>query len=157
VERLGLPTRRGLKPHTARRLGFPLPDTTGEIDLLIADPTHDRLWVVEVKDKQEAFSPVEIAANVTDFHQLGGHVTKLLGKAAAVQAHRPEVAELLGVDPTRSWTVHPLLLTRRVEPAAFVTDPKVAFVILTDLADVLQSPQLPPSGPVLPSYSQTLA
>jgi hypothetical protein len=56
-------------------------------------------------------------------------------------------ARLLGLpDPDRAWTVLPLLITRRVEPAAFTTNPAVTFVVCEDLTAVLQDPGDPPPG-----------
>ena len=56
-------------------------------------------------------------------------------------------ARLLGLpDPDRAWTVLPLMITRRVEPTAFTSNPAVTFVVCEDLAAVLQTLGDPPPG-----------
>jgi hypothetical protein len=42
------------------------------------------------------------------------------------------------------------MITRRVEPAAFTSDPAVPFVVLEDMATLLQADTEPAAGPVWP-------
>ena len=51
---------------------------------------------------------------------------------------------LLGLPDDRAWTVLPLMITRRVEPTAFISNPAVTFVVCQDLTAVLQASSDPP-------------
>ena len=48
--------------------------------------------------------------------------------------------------PAQPWSVLPLVITRRVEPAAFVEGVSVTFTVLADLADTLRLEVDPESG-----------
>jgi hypothetical protein len=98
------------------------------------------LWVVEVKDHIASASSYSISARVGRFlRPRKGYVAKLEGKVAAVAARPDAAAELVTGPPLPAppggWRVHPLLATRRLEPAAFALDPPPApFVLVRDLA-----------------------
>lgn len=149
VAALGIPYRTNIEPHHARGLGLDLP---GEIDLLIADHKQGRLWVCEVKDLSFAVSPQTITNRVRRFTDKGGHLAHLERLVAAVSAAPAVAASLTGPVPNATgWEIVPLVITRRVEPAAFVADIGVRFVVIDDLAAMLRVPEEPtdaaPSSP----------
>jgi hypothetical protein len=129
----GLPCRRDVDPRKTSKHGLAL---TGQIDLLVAVPSTRRVWVAEVKDPAVAFSPWEAADEIDDFH--GGaadtgtgrrrrdEIGRLLAKTADVAGQLPDALRLLGVPgPAAGWQARPIVLTRRLTPAAFVADPRV--------------------------------
>ena len=76
-----------------------------------------------------------------------GYIGKLLRSLTEVRASPGAAARLLGLpDPDRAWTVLPLMITRRVAPTAFTSNPAVTFVVCEDLSAVLQAPGDPPPG-----------
>ena len=146
--RLQLLAKTNIEPHHAQAAGLHL---GGEIDALAADPDRSRLWVCEVKDPAIAVSPSTIAAHVSRFLKPGGHVSHLLRNTQAIKADPARWARLLGApDPDRDWHILPLIITRRVEPAAFTSDPVVTYVVLEDLAALLQDDREPAPGLVWP-------
>ncbi len=142
---LGLPHRANIEPHQAAALGLELP---GEIDLLVADPSRGRLWVCEAKDVYAAVSPATIRRRLDKFLDAkDGHVAQLTRSARAVAGNPHAAAKLLSApSPARPWRVLPLMITRRVEPAAFVEGVGVSFTVLVDLADTLRLEVDPESG-----------
>lgn len=99
-----------------------------ELDALCVDDARSRIWVVEVKDRAAAFSSAQVRNAIDDFHREDGYVDKLLGNVSVIRADAPAVASALGIiDANREWEVNGLMVTRRIEPAAFVADPRVPF------------------------------
>ena len=150
---VGLPLRTtNIEPHTAAAAGIlGLP---GEVDLLVADNVQGRLWVIEAKDAILAVSPNSVAQRIRRFTNPNGYVDTLLHKAHVVAQHPGATARLVGApEPDRSWRVVPLMVTRHVEPAAFVQPPRIAFAIVTDIATVLTNSNDPEPGlaPIEPS------
>jgi hypothetical protein len=145
VRALGLPHRANIEPHEAVPFGLELP---GEIDLLVADPRHGRLWVCEVKDVYTAVSPAGIRRRLDKFlNAKHGYVAQLARAAHAVEGNLEPAAKLLSApSPDRPWRVFPLMITRRVEPAAFVAGVGVCFTVVADLADTLRSEVDPGAG-----------
>ncbi|MCR6493169.1 hypothetical protein [Cellulomonas sp. P24] len=152
----GLPSRRDIDPRKTMKHGLVI---TGQIDLLVAVPATRRVWVAEVKDPAIAFSPWEVADEIDDFH--GGaadtgtgrrrrdEVGRLLEKTADISRQLPAALSLLGVpDPVEGWQAQPIVLTRRVSPAAFVTDPRVPFALVRQADIAFQHEHLQP-GPCL--------
>ncbi|MDA8289133.1 MAG: hypothetical protein M0014_11925 [Actinomycetota bacterium] len=141
----GMPHRANIEPHQAAALGLELP---GEIDLLVADPSRGRLWVCEVKDVYAAVSPATMRRRLDKFLDAkDGHVAQLSRSARAVAGNPDAAAKLLSApSPAQPWRVLPLMITRRVEPAAFVEGVSVTFTVLADLADTLRSEVDPESG-----------
>jgi hypothetical protein len=161
-----------LKERKAVPYGLQL---VGEIDVLAADASRRRIWVIEAKHLHEPFSPPEIARHVVRFHgqtalaqnedtmlpsQRGGsqrpYLTQLLANTAAVRANVTGTLQLLnsnnrpsGSNDTESehddWEVIPLAMTAHVEVAAFVKEPQVTWVSLQHLSDLLRAPR-PPVG-----------
>lgn len=145
---LRLLAKTNIEQHRAQAVGLRL---SGEIDALAADQDRSRLWVCEVKDPAVAVSPSTIAAHVSRFLKPSGHVSHLLRNTRDIAADPTGWARLLGApDPDRSWRILPLIITRRVEPAAFTSDPAVTYVVLEDLAALLQDDHEPALGPVWP-------
>lgn len=141
---LHLPHKKNIHENEARRLGFRLP---GEIDLLIVDAARSRLWVCEVKDVSAAFSPRTIRGRIDKFLNDEDYIDKLLERAKAIESD-PAAAAMLVAAPEASgpWRVIPLMITRSVEPAAFLKDIPVTFTVIDDLATVLQSDSEPCLG-----------
>jgi hypothetical protein len=140
----GLPHRFRLTAEEAAAAG--ITGLTGEIDLLIADPDNSRLWVCEAKNPYLAFSSRTIAKHIERFTKKDGYIDKLLGKAETIATHAQLAAALCQVRSERPWRVIPLIVTPAVEPAAFVTEPRVPFTVVTSLAAVLQAADDPASG-----------
>lgn len=132
---LGLPYRGNLHEKQASEFGLVIP---GEIDLLVADPVHYRLWVCEVKDISIAFSPSTIRTGIDKFYNKD-YVIKLLKKAEAVKNNTIAAAKLLSVfELNKEWRVIPLMITRRIEPAAFVDNIAAAFTVIDNLTAVFE-------------------
>jgi len=144
AEGLRLPHKRNIQVNLAATFGLQIP---GEIDLLVADPRQSRLWVCEVKDVSAAFSPRTVRTRIDKFLNGEDYVEKLLARASAVRNNLSAAAKLIGAPITVGpWRVIPLMITRDIEPAAFLTDTPVSFTVIDDLAITLQSETDPPSG-----------
>jgi hypothetical protein len=141
----GFVVRAGVKPEKKHRYG--LANLSGEIDTLCVDPARSRIWVIEAKDPFIPFSPRQIRRLIDDFHNPGQYVDILLTKVADVAASAGSVAEALGIkNPHRTWEVVGLVVTRRVDPAAFAIDAKVPFCIAADVAHVVDRDEVPAAG-----------
>lgn len=139
---LGLPHRSRLLEKTAAQHG--IPDLTGEIDLLVADPTTARLWVLEAKNPEGAVAPHNVRQHIQKFR---GYQRTLLTKAATIRTHTTAAAQLCGADTKDiDWTVIPLIVTSAIEPAAFLADPQVAYTTAELLPQVLADPRNPHPG-----------
>ena len=73
-----------------RRAGIPIPDSVGEIDVLVADNLRRRLWVIEAKDPEEPFTPHELWSGAEEFrrHHEAQLDRKLEGVAGACDKFR---------------------------------------------------------------------
>lgn len=137
----GLPHRARLLEKTAAQHGIPaLP---GEIDLLIADPATSRLWVIEAKNPEEGVAVHNVLQHIQRF---GRYRDKLLAKTAVLRDHTAEAAHLCGAAGELTWRVVPLIVTRAIEPAAFLTEPQVAFTTADHLAATLAATSDPRPG-----------
>lgn len=150
VKEAGLTLHRPtLTPPKAARHGLTIP---GEIDLLIADPRHRRLWVVELKDPNVPYGADQIYFEIEDF--LGrpipdarpsrrGHrksyVDSLCAKTEAVRQNIPAALDAVGAngDSPTEWEVRPLMVTPHPVAAAFVANPQVPFRTIAELRDFL--------------------
>ncbi|MFI8093954.1 hypothetical protein ACIF9R_37570 [Streptomyces sp. NPDC086080] len=128
-----LPHRFRLLERTAAALG--VPGLAGEIDLLVADPDRGRLWVIEAKNPTGAVASHAVQQHIKKF--TARYRDKLLAKAATVAAHASRAAVACGIDGERPWRVLPLMVTRTIEPAAFLADPRVPYTTADHLAAVL--------------------
>jgi hypothetical protein len=136
--------RGSIKPEKAHLFG--IDSLTGEIDALCIDPTRSRIWVIEAKDPYTPYSARQIRRLINDFLAPGKYVDQLLRKVQDIASSATSVAAALGSpDPDRSWAVRGLMVTRHLEPAAFAVEPKVAFCVLDDVADVVDQDDL--AGP----------
>jgi hypothetical protein len=141
---MGLAVCRNLKPEQAKAAGLLL---SGEIDLLIADTQRSRLWVCEVKDQGSAASPSTLRQGLNRFVGRKGHVAKLQRKRACVQGAIDAFAGLVTSEqPSEGWRAVALMVTRRVESAAFLEDPGVPYVVIADLRAALTQASDPESG-----------
>jgi hypothetical protein len=146
---LPLTATTNIKVHVAAAAGL---HVTGEVDALAADPERSRLWVCEVKDQSASVSPSRMASLATQFLKPGGYIDRLVQKADDISADSAGWAKFLAASqPEQAWRVLPLMITRQVEPAAFASEPVVPFVVLADLAMLLQSSAEPPAGQVPPA------
>lgn len=143
----GLPHRFRFTEKEAAAAG--IAGLPGEIDLLITDPDTSRIWVCEVKNPHAAFSARTIATHVRRFTKEHGHIDKLLDKARVIAEHARSAAAVCQVEAERPWRVIPLTVTPGVEPAAFVTEPRVTFTVYDSLAALLEDPEDPPTGFVM--------
>lgn len=150
VAELGLPHRFQFDQRDAAEAG--IPDLPGEIDLLIADPGHNRLWVCEVKDPQAAYSPAAIARHIRLFTKRDRHIDKLLNKADVILNHAAAAASACEETTSRPWRVVPLMVTRWVEPTAFIANPRVPFTVPDQLASVLGTHHAPAPGPAVTAH-----
>jgi hypothetical protein len=144
VQSLGLAYRLRWTGKEARTDG--LASLPGEVDLLIADVETDRLWVCEIKDPETAFSPAALHRHIERFVRTGGHIDKLLLKTEAISQNPVPAARACGIHDERTWQTIPLMLTRQVEPAGFLDNPRVAFAVLEDLPTVLAMTSTATSG-----------
>lgn len=145
---LRLPNKSRVLPNQAAAVGLTIP---GEIDLLVADPNRARLWVCEVKDVHAAFSASRIQRRVGKFTSGGGGFFRILdSKVRAIEDDIPRALRLLGV-PYKSeveWSVFSAIISRDVEPAAFVHKVHVSFCMIEDFDQLLMLETQP-----LPSYA----
>lgn len=141
VAELGYPNRKRIRPNKAQSIG--LEHLSGEIDEILADPLRNAIWVLEVKDPQEAFSPRQLSNGIDDFTGTDtreGYVPKLLRKVSDVSVDPSAVATALGVDePNREWTVRPAMVTRRPIAAAFANT-GVPFATVDEIAEMISPP-----------------
>ncbi|MCM2431046.1 hypothetical protein [Streptomyces sp. RKAG337] len=137
----GLPHKFRLLEKTAAQLG--IPGLIGEIDLLVADPAARRLWVIEAKNPHGAVAPHNLVQHLQRFDR---YCTKLLAKTATITAHASQAARACQAPEGMDWNVVPLMVTRTLEPAGFLADPKVPFTIADHLAQILADPASPHPG-----------
>ncbi|MDX2824868.1 hypothetical protein PV416_28195 [Streptomyces ipomoeae] len=138
----GLPHRFRLLKKNAATLG--IPDLTGEIDLLVADPDTHRLWVIEAKNPTRAVAAHALQQHMKKFNT--DYRDKLLRKAATVAQYAAQAAAACGVDGEHPWRVLPLFVTRNVEPTAFLADPGIPYTTVDHLAAILSQPDDPEPG-----------
>ncbi len=145
AEKLQMCHKRNIHENDAAACGLHIP---GEIDLLIADAARSRLWVCEVKDVSAAFSPQTVLARIRKFlPEDEDYIGKLVQRAIAVERNSAAAATLVNAPAAANpWRVIPLMVTRTVEPSAFLEDVQVPFTVLDDLAATLQSDADPVPG-----------
>lgn len=137
--------RGSVKPEKRRHYG--IENLRGEIDALCIDERRSRIWVIEAKDPYTPFSPYQIRRFVNDFIAPKKYVDKLLGKVSDISSNATSIAEALKIpDPSRSWEVVGLMLTRHPEPAAFVAEPQVPFCTIDNLVAVVDHDAAPAPG-----------
>ncbi|MBV9025442.1 MAG: hypothetical protein JO362_17000, partial [Streptomycetaceae bacterium] len=145
AHRLGLPYVANFKEKDAKRAG--LPTTGGEIDLLIADPTTARLWIVEAKHPHPGHAPHAVNQHIDRFTDpKDGYLRKVQRKLDAIGSNPQAAARACGAPEDGTWRIVPLIVTRSIDPTAFITDPKVAFTIIDYLDQVLTAPEDPLPG-----------
>ncbi len=128
---------RNLKEKAAmKRYGFD--SLYGEIDLLCVDAEGSRIWVVEAKDPVTPFSANQVRLSITSFHKPKGYVDKLLWKTEDVKRNASNLANALDIRaPDRKWDIRCLMVTRHINPAAFVFDRRVPFCTIADLKRII--------------------
>lgn len=127
---IGYRVRKRVRPEDARSVG--LATLHGEIDVLADRPSSNVLWVIEVKDPAEVFTTSEIRRALDRFFDQDGWIDKLGHKTADIADDPASVAAALGLEQGTPREVRPLIVTRRVVPAAFVPSP-VPFTTLRDI------------------------
>ena len=65
---------------------------------------------------------------------------------ADVDECKESIGQALGMPVDNHWTVTGLMLTRNVEPAAFVRNPRVIYCVLGDLVTLMALDDLPSPG-----------
>lgn len=134
---LRMPHALRVRPHRSSKFGLTIP---GEIDLIVADLERSRIWVCEVKDVHSSFSASRMQRRVEKFTEdKRGFFDKLDSRIRAISANIHGALKLLGVslDVESDWIVVPVMITREVEPAAFIPDVPVTFCLLDDLEQLL--------------------
>ena len=123
----------------AKSIGLNDQAWAGEIDCIVIDETRSRMVVIETKDVFLTFSPATTARSIQKFNEPDRYVDKLLKKVAVVSTDPAAVATALDVaNALRNWSVKPLMVTRYIEPAAFVRDQRVPFCTISELEQVLK-------------------
>jgi hypothetical protein len=132
---LGFATKTTVIEKEAAAVGLHI---KGEIDALIGDVTRKHLWVCEVKDLQAGSSYSTIASGLRKFLGPNGYIQKLIDRHQEISANIAGALQLLGVDAEPSgWDVRRLMITRRIEAAAFAHDSRVPFLVVSDLTKEL--------------------
>jgi len=144
-QELGFKIWPNLKPKKARALGAHWSDSVGEFDVLAADEDRARLWVLEAKNPVDAVSGWHLRDAVADFHEPGGHIDKLERRLGVVASDPDVAARVLGAEGG-GWTVCGAMVTSQVEVAAFTSNPRVTFVVVDDLLDLLTAEAIIPPG-----------
>jgi hypothetical protein len=115
-----------------------------ELDGICIDETRSRIWVIEAKDRAVAFSPHQVRKAIDEFHEEGGYLSKVIANVELIQAGASSVAAAMGAtEPHRSWEVIGLMATRRIEPAAYMREPRVLFCTSRAIADTIDSDVVP--------------
>jgi hypothetical protein len=144
VRGIRLPHRLRFDQGEAVRAG--IRGLSGEIDVLIADRSTMRLWVCEVKDPFLAFSANTVKRRMAKFTRSSGYIANLLKKAEVIERHAAAAAAACGTPETADWRIIPLLVTRWVEPVAFISNPKLAYTVPESLTTVLTAHDDPSPG-----------
>jgi hypothetical protein len=133
---LGLAVKEKIHEHVAARHGISI---KGDIDALLADASRGRIWVCEVKDPRSAVSPPTIGSGIQKFLEPGGFVDQLRERSRAVEQNPEGALQILGLPSAEpgNWTIQPLMVTRRVEPAGFAYKLEIPFVTIAALHDTL--------------------
>jgi hypothetical protein len=143
---LCMPNALNVFPHRALEFGLSIP---GEVDLIVADLASSRIWVCEIKDVHSSFSASRMQRRVEKFTKSKiGFFDKLDSRYQAVCENIRGALDLLGVpsEDVGGWTVEPVIVTREIEPAAFVPDVPVTFCLLDDLDQLLRLNGRPSPG-----------
>jgi len=136
VRNLGLRYKERVEPSDVLSLGLALP---GEVDLLAADIERRKLWVCEVKDQSPGSSPSTIAIRLEKYLGPQGYIDRLLSKRDVITSSLRPSLIFLGVesDFDAPWRVLALMITRRLEPAAFAHGKPVMFTTIDGLEPVM--------------------
>jgi len=141
----GLTVVPNVEAKRLRSAGLPqqVASRIGEVDVLAIDATRSVIWVLEAKDLQSVYGPVELAGNIRKFHDPKGFVPRLQLKLALLEPHADLLAEI-GEHPTGiPWTLHAAIVTQHVEPAAFVPQSPIPIVAVHQLEALLLGIELP--------------
>lgn len=138
IIKLGLSYKEKVEPSHVAPLGIAL---SGEVDLLVADSERHRLWVCEVKDQSPGSSPSTIAIRIEKFLAPDGYVDRLTAKVREIRSSVGAALAFIGltVDSSPNWEIVPLMITRRVEPAAFARSMPLKFTTIDQLAATMRS------------------
>ncbi len=139
---LGWPQKTSIKLHELNRMGIA---AGGEIDILTADVTRRRIWLIEAKTSVPPHAVTSMQGEVQHYHRTDGYVDHVLDNLTALRTRPDLTASILGLDGD-DWSVEPLIVTRHVSPAAFIANPRVPFTIRDDLIDVITREDVPKPG-----------
>jgi hypothetical protein len=118
------------------RLG--LERLSGEIDVIAAVPGGITIWVIEVKDPTEPYSPAELKRAWDRFHGSDGWLSKLESKMRDLHSNPAAVASVIGADPQAALTG--IVVTRSATIAGFSRTPGFRFETLSGIPERLELP-----------------
>jgi hypothetical protein len=122
-----------------------------ELDGICIDEARGRIWVLEAKDRTIAFSPHQLRTAIDEFHEPGGYIDKVEANVDLIRASSANVAAAMGIErPDRTWDVQGLIVTRRIEPVAYVGTLRVPFCTADTVIETIDA-DVPPIGPYGPS------
>jgi hypothetical protein len=150
-----------LKLRLAEKWGIAIP---GEIDLIVIDTDHRRVFVMEAKAGHVAADIERVLYDIIDYHGVpdSGHarwegfrpqrgtpyLPKLAKKSRAIKDQLDALLRAQGLDAEADgWTVVDMVVTPAPIPAAYVPQPLVPFVTIDGLSRVLADPDVPCPGP----------
>ncbi|GAA2339125.1 hypothetical protein [Dactylosporangium salmoneum] len=150
-----------LKKERAAKWGIAIP---GEIDLIVIDVDHRRVFVIEAKAGHVATDIERVLYDIIDYHgaPASGHarwegfrpqrgapyLLKLRAKANAVKDQLDVLLHEHGVDAgPDGWCVIEMVVTPAPVPAAYVPQPGVPFATIDCLSQILAAPATPAPGP----------
>ncbi|GGM51663.1 hypothetical protein GCM10007977_061750 [Dactylosporangium sucinum] len=128
-----------------------------EIDGICIDMVQGRIWVLEAKDRTVAFSPHQLRTAIDEFHEPGGYIDRLLANVDLIRASASTVATTMRVEnPGRAWHVQGLMVTRRIEPAAYAGGNRVLFCTADTVAETVDTDVIParPYQSLVPTYAR---
>jgi hypothetical protein len=109
----------------------------GDIDVLVCDPKHRRVLVVECKDLSLARTPFEMAHELAElFDGVNGKksiVEKHQTRTEWVRAHISDVVTFLRGDPKRRWAVVPLIVVDEALVAPHLRQSPIPVLSLEEL------------------------
>jgi len=114
----------------------------GDIDVLVAHPTHHRLQVVECNDLASGRAPHELANELQSLFKgtstRKSKVNKLLARTDWILRNLSHVLEELGLPPDRRWSVEPLVVVDEEVFSPHLYGSPVAVVSLRQLREMIE-------------------
>jgi hypothetical protein len=115
-----------------------------EIDGICIDEARGRIWVIEAKDRTIAFSPHQLRTAIDEFHEPDGYIDRVIANVDLIRSSAATVAAAMRVErPDRTWDVQGLVVTRRIEPAAYVGTSRLLFCTADTVVETIDTDVLP--------------